>query len=472
MTERLTVPDLTDDEQYWLNLMWDQLWARRERNTLRTSYYEMKHFVRDFGGLIAPQYRNLGFVLDWNAKGVDALARRCNPEGFYWPDGELDDLGYGELADANRLLAEVKAGLKSSLIHGVSFMVTTQGDPDAGEPAALVHAKDALNATGIWNTRTRSLDAALSIHEWDDDAPVRGSRPKSFSMYLDGVTVNVERMEGVWEVDRQTHRWGVPVEPLIYKPGTRTFGSSRITRATMVLQDSAVRTFLRMEGHMDIYSTPQMFLLGGDEKMFKNPDGTVKTAWQIVLGKVLGIPDDDDAANPRADVKQFAASSPQPHLAHLNALAKTVAKAFSLPDSSLSITDMANPTSGDAYESGESELIGEAEGATDDWSIPIRRTVARALAIHNGAAEIPELRSLGVSWRPPKYATRAAMADAGMKQLTAAPWLAETEVGLELLGLSKSQRERALAERARTQGRRTLASILAGGGVTADVVND
>lgn len=222
---------------------------------------------------------------------------------------------------------------------------------------------------------------------------------------------------------------------------------------------------------MDIYSTPQMFLLGGDEKMFKNPDGSVKTAWQIVLGKVLGVPDDDDAANPRADVKQFAASSPQPHLAHLNALAKAVAKAFSLPDSSLSITDMANPTSGDAYESGESELIGEAEGATDDWSIPIRRTVARALAIHNDAAEIPELRSLGVSWRPPKYATRSAMADAGMKQLTAAPWLAETEVGLELLGLSKSQREQALAERARAQGRRTLASILAGG-VTADVVNN
>lgn len=467
MTERLTVPGLTDDEQDWLNRLWKQLDECRERNVLRASYYDLNRVVRDFGGLIAPQYRTLGMVLGWNAKGVDALGRRCTPEGFYWPDGDLDNFGYTELLDSNRLLAEIKSGLISSLIHGVSFLATTQGEGD--EPAALVHAKDALNATGIWNNRRRGLDAALSVNEWESEAE-RGSKPKSFTLYLYGLTVTAERGALGWSVERQNHQWGVPVDALVYRPRTgREFGYARITRETMALQDSAVRALLRMEGHMDIYSTPQMFLLGGDEKMFKNADGSVKTAWQIVLGKVLGIPDDDDAAVPRADVKQFPAASPQAHLAQLNALAKLEARAFSLPDSALAISDMANPTSGDAYESGESDLIGEAEGATDDWSVPVRATVARALSMQNNVPVPDELRSLGVTWRPPKYATRAAQADAGMKQLTAVPWLAETEVGLELLGLTRAQMERALAERTRAQGRQTLAAVLAGG-VTADAV--
>jgi hypothetical protein len=38
-----------------------------------------------------------------------------------------------------------------------------------------------------------------------------------------------------------------------------------------------------------------------------------------------------------------------------------------------------------------------------------------------------------------------------MKQIAAVPWLAETSVGLELLGLSESQRKRALAEKRRME---------------------
>ena len=176
-------------------------------------------------------------------------------------------------------------------------------------------------------------------------------------------------------------------------------------------------------------------------------------------------------ANPRADIKQFPASSPEPHLASLNAFAKLTAREFSLPDVALAITDLSNPVSAEAYVASNDDLIAEAEGATDDWSLPIRRAAARGVAIQNGEPEIPGLESLGVRWRPAVHLSRAAAADAGMKQLTVAPWLAETEVGLELLGLTESQRERALAERARAQGRSTLESILAGVSTT-DALGD
>ena len=58
-------------------------------------------------------------------------------------------------------------------------------------------------------------------------------------------------------------------------------------------------------------------------------------------------------------------------------------------------------------------------------------------------------------------AFRAAAADAGSKQLAAVPWLAETEVGLELLGLDDQQIKRALADRRRNGGTAALAAIRA-----------
>jgi hypothetical protein len=471
--DRLVVPGLSDDEQRWVDVLWARLRVRLDRNLLRESYYDGKHAVTTVGTVIPPYLRSLGVVLGWTAKSVDMLARRCNLEGFYSSDVDLDDAGLSELVERNNLYAELKAGVVSSLINGVSFAISTRGDESAGEPGALVHVKDALNATGVWSPRTRSLTAVLSVAAWEKREG-QSARPAAFTVYLDGLTITCTRGDGgKWSIDRQDHPWGVPVDALVYKPRTgREFGSSRISRPQMALQDLAVRAVLRMEGHMDVYSVPQMWLLGADESIFKNADGSQKASWQIALGRMFGVPDDPDREDglARADVKQFAAQSPQPHLAQLSALAKLFAREASLPDAAMAITDMANPTSADAYVAANDDLIAEAEGATDDWSLPLRRTVARALAIQNGDEGVPtELATLGVQWRSPMHVSRAAAADAGAKQIATVSWLAETEVGLELLGLSEDQIQRALSERRRAQGRTTLAAVLADGVTDADV---
>jgi hypothetical protein len=44
--------------------------------------------------------------------------------------------------------------------------------------------------------------------------------------------------------------------------------------------------------------------------------------------------------------------------------------------------------------------------------------------------------------------------------IAAVPWLAETEVGLEKLGLSSDEIKRALTERRRNAGRRVLDAVL------------
>ncbi len=456
MTDRISLPDVSDDDDRTLNRLLKELDDKQPRNYLRASYYDGKRAIRQVGTIVPPQYYKLGIVLGWSAKAVDILARRCNLDTFVWPDGDLDSLGFGTVYETNHFGTEVSSASISSLIHGTSFLVNTKGDPSAGEPDALIHVKDAMNATGDWNPRTRRLNNLVSITGRDQDG-----KPTSLALYLDGLTITGTFTDGKWSTERSEHAWGVPAEPLVYKPRVgRPFGSSRISRAVMSLHDQAMRTVIRMEGHADVYSFPEMWLLGADESIFKNADGSQKAVWQVMLGRIKAIPDDVDADNPRADVKQFAASSPQPHIDQLKQQAQLFSGETSIPLTSLGVSDMSNPTSADSYIASREDLIAEAEGATDDWGPPLRRAVTRALAMANGETSVPETwATITPKWRSPLYLSRAAQADAGTKQLSAIPWLAESEVGLELLGLDEQQIARALADKRRTGGSAALRAI-------------
>src|SRR5699024_4047749 len=105
----------------------------------------------------------------------------------------------------------------------------------------------------------------------------------------------------------------------------------------------------RTEVAAEFYSAPQRVLLGSDESAFRNQDGSIKTAWQAILGRVWAVPDDDGAATPRADIKEFTQASQQPHVDQLRAWAQLFAGETSIPLSSLGISGDANPTSSDAY---------------------------------------------------------------------------------------------------------------------------
>lgn len=459
MFEKVTLPGVSDDDNRTLNLLLEQLDSKEPRNLLRASYYDGKRKARQVSTIVPPMYQRLAMVLGWSAKAVDALARRCTLDGFTWADGELSDLGLSDVYDDNYLRAEMNSAVVSTLLHGVTFLVNTRGEE--GEPESLIHVRDARHATGTWNVRRRALDDLVSVQSWDDDG-----RPTSLALYLDGLTISAERDAGVWSVERSEHPWGVPAEPMVYKyRHGRPFGSSRISRPVMSIHDMALRELPRLEAHMDVYAMPEFWMLGADESIFKNDDGTTKAAWQIAIGRIKGIPDDEDAANPRADVKQFPASSPEPHLAALNGYAKLFARETSLPDSALAITDVSNPTSAESYDASQYELIAEAEGTTDDFSRPLRRTMMRALAIKNGLDEIPaSWKSIEDKWRDPRYLARSAEADAGMKILTAAPELAGTEVGYELLGLTEQQIRSVIAHQRKNQGASVLDRLRAASG--------
>lgn len=461
-TRSVTLPDLSDDDNATLNHLLKVLDEKVLFNTLMDRLYDAEERLRQMhGGVVPAQYFKLGLVLGWAQKAVDGLGRRCNMDGLTWSGGSLADLGVDQLWEDNRLASEVDQGITSSLIHATSFVVASRGE--SGEPDALVHFADASDATGDWNTRRRGLDNMVWVHDRDDGGAT------ALTLYLDGRTVTGVLEDGKWTSDVSEHTFGVPAAPLPYKPRLkRAFGRSRISRPLRGFQMAAARELVRLEGHMDVYSFPEWWLLGADESVFQNDDGTLKAQMQVMLGRMRGIPDDVDVLQSdapqlaRADVKKFDASSPEPHLATVNMYAKLFAREASLPDSSLAITDFANPTSAEAYDSSQYELIAEAEGATDEWSPNLKYVLRIALAMQNGHSEVPEeYRTIDTQWRNPRYLSRAAMADAGSKQIAAIPALAQTEVGMELLGMDPQQIKRASAEMRRTRLTGALAGLAA-----------
>lgn len=445
-SDRITVPALTHQEQNALDVLMGKLAAKAPRNLMRAAYYDGKNAVRDIGISTPPQMRRIATVLGWSAKAVDILNRRCKLESFRVDTVDGGSLGLDEIWRDNWLGSESDQAGISSLIHATSFLVTTQGDVQAGEPPALITAKDALSGTGVWDKRKRALSSFLSVIDTDEDG-----NPSQFVLYLPNLNVFVSRSGGVWKVSRRDHVYGVPVEPLTYQPRLgREFGKSRISRPVMALQDAAIRTVIRSEVQAEIYNVPQRVLLGADESSFTNADGSMKSMWQAVLGKVWAIERDEDGLVP--DIKEFSAASQQPHMEQLRSFAQLFAGETSIPIASLGISGDANPTSEGAYESGRADIVSEAEGTQDGWRLPWERTALNALQMYNKWDAVPDEVKYGLraKFRDPRFVSRAASADATVKLVQAGILPPDSEVTLEQIGLDQDSIRRVVADRRRS----------------------
>ena len=361
------------------------------------------------------------------------------------------------------LRSELSQAGVSSLVHAVSWLVTVYGDTDAGEPDVLLLPRDATNSTGMWDVRRRSLRSFLSISDTDDQG-----EPVAMTLYLYGLNLIMVKEAGRWTVDRRPHDYGVPVDPMRYRPRLgRPFGSSRITRATMSLHEQALAIMIRADVNGEAYSLPRYALLGATEQAFQNADGSPKPTWQAAWDAIWAIGDDEDLAalnSPlaRADVKQFHGQSPEPQNAHLRMVAQMFSGETGIPIGELGLIGDSNPTSAEALQTSRDDLITEAEQTTDTWAPDVSNAVTRAVRMLN-RGRVPDNLQVLPTYRSPMHESRAAAADAGSKTVDKLPWLAETTVGMEIMGLRPDQIKRALAERRQAQGRDVLARLSARG---------
>lgn len=460
--QTITILDLTHEEQEALDELVVQWRAKRTRNNLRSAFYDMTNSERSLMSAQIPEViRRRKFVLGWSTTSVDKLNRRCNIEDFYDANGvDLASLGLAEFARENRLTSEISQAGVSSLIHAVSWLVTIQGDTEAGEPEVLTLARDATTSTGMWDVRRRGMRSFLSITDTDEHG-----EPSGMTMYLYNLNVDMTKVAGKWVVKRRPHIYGVPVDPMRYKPRLgRPFGSSRISRAVMSIHIQALGAMIRADVNGEAYSLSRYVLLGATEEAFKNADGSPKPTWQAAWDAVWAVGDDMDAEAVapglgRADIKRFSGETPEPQLAHLRMLAQMFSGETGIPIGELGLIGDSNPTSAEALKASRDDLISEAERTIDDWSPDVSSAVTRALSMRNGG-RLPDGLEIRPAWRSAMHESRAQAADAGAKIIDKFPWLAETEVGLEIAGLTPDQIRRALSERTRANGRNVLNQLI------------
>lgn len=437
-------------------------WADKvRRNQLRMTYYDGKNRLRDLGISIPPQLKSVETVVGWPAKAVDSLAHRIVFDGFVLPGDQEDPYGLSAAFADNQMQMELPQAITSALIHACSFISTTHGDVEAGQPEILVQARSGMYGTGIWDRSTRSLRAALSVSDVDENGV-----PTEMVMHLpDRVGHVIRSAGGKWSVMwRANPTRRVLVEPLVYRPDLdRPFGRSRISRPVMSITDEAVRTVLRTEVSAEFFTAPQRALLGADEDVFTDKDGNPIPEWLAVIGKLWTVGRDENGDLPQ--IHEFKQMSFQPHNDHLRMIASRFAGESSLPLGSLGIVQD-NPDSAEAIYAAKEDLVIEATDAGTSFGTRLVRTGQNIVMLRDGLTEPPsELRWLQANWQNPATPSVVSAADAVVKQVAAVPWLAESPLVLKKLGYSQAEIVQLLADKRRAEQAVAMRELTANRGV-------
>lgn len=447
-TSAPTVRGLSEDSQATLNDLFKQWAAHFPRNVERMLYLDMKNALKDLEVALPPQLVDrLGVAAGWGPKSVYELGNRIVLKPI-----RDDEFGLSSLLSANRFEIEFPQAVTSSLAQSVAFVSSTPGDVAAGEPEVLFSFHSALWSTGIWDRRLRCLRAGLLINDVD-----HLSRPTRVTMLIPGETVLMVQGPAGWYVEavyesRLDQRIGM--EPLPYRPTLeRPFGRSRIDRTTMSLIDRYVRSGSRMEVHAELFSAIKLILMGASQKTFQDAEGATIPLWKWTMSRLNAIEKDEDGDFPK--LEQVSAQSPEPILAYERGLAAAFSGHTGVPLGSLGIaTD--NPESQGAKQEARQDIVADAENQHIVYGAALQRAFESAVMIRDGLSAAPDMSSLMLTdasaWRPPQRPTLSALADAGQKQVTTAPELLQSEVGLELLGLEPGQIERHQAALRRAQG--------------------
>ncbi|HEY9370162.1 phage portal protein [Streptomyces sp.] len=451
----VTSPDiplvfLSDDELALINVLRADMLRDRYNLLLRDAYFNGEQLVRDLGISIPPQLKGLHTVIGWPRVGVESLEERLDLEAFRWADG-TDSTELEEIADANDLFDESSLAHLDALIYGREYLAVGTGDCGDDCPP-LITVESPLDMTLMWDARIRMGTAAL--RECAADTFIEsGPEERMIVLYLPDQTITALPSEsGGWEVvDRDMHGLGVvPVVRLANRQRTADrVGKSEITQDVMSITDAACRRLMGIEVAAEFFGAPQRYILGASESAFQDAEGNAKSAWETYIGRVLALERDEDGNVP--DVGQFAAHDPSGQTKIIDLYARIMSSQFGLPPHMLGYTTD-NPASADAIRSTEAKLVKKSERRIRRLGRGWQDAMRLALWIRDG--EPPDkTRRIETVWRNPATPTIAAQVDATVKLVSQGILPADSDVALEMAGLTENQRKRVRADRQRAAGR-------------------
>ena len=393
----------------------NQLSAHRHRIEKRYEFYEMKHLAEDLKISTPPSLRRMGYVLGWCGKSVDSLADR-----LVFGDFKRDAFNLTEIYNMNNRDVMIDSAILGALICSCSFIYITQG----GDGFPLMRVIDAKFATGIIDPITNMLKEGYAILEVDDNGSPKVEaylKPYATEVYEDGKFA-------------RTHKHPSPyplLVPIIYRPDAkRPFGHSRITRACMDLQDSAVRTVKRSEISAEFYSYPQRFVLGMD------PDAERLDNWRVTMSTLFRIDKDDDGDKPT--VGQFPQQTMTPHLDQIKVFAGMFAGETGLTLEDLGFPST-NPSSSEAIKASHESLRLTARKAQRDFGVGLLNAGYLAACLRDGVDyKRNQLYETTVRWLPifePDLSSLSGIGDAVQKIQTSFPGYFDEEKLNELTGI-------------------------------------
>ncbi|MEU1663560.1 phage portal protein [Streptomyces sparsogenes] len=441
---------LSDDELALISVLRADMLRDRWRLQLLDAYFNGEQLVRDLGISIPPQLKGLHTVIGWPRIGVEALEQRLDLEAFRWADGsEASDLS--EIAEANDLFDESSLAHLDALTYGREYLAVGSGDCGSDDCPPLISVESPLDMTLMWDARLRVGTAALRECQ-ADDLIESGGDDRMLVLYLPDQTVMaVPTSSGGWEViDRDQHNLGiVPVVRMANRQRTADrVGKSEITPEVMSITDAACRRLMGMEVASEFFGAPQRYILGASESAFQDAEGNAKSAWETYIGRVLALERDEDGQVPT--VGQFAAHDPTGMTKIIDLYARIMATQLGLPPHMLGYTSD-NPASADAIRSSEAMLVKKAERRIRRFGAAWRQAMRLALWVRDG--EPPDkTRRIECVWRNPATPTIAAQVDAVTKLVQAKILPPESDVALEMAGLTEEQRQRVASERRRASG--------------------
>lgn len=313
---------------------------------IRYKFYEMKNKTWDLDISTPPQLRNWMGSLGWCAKAVDSLADRLKFNKFNY---DSDVFGFNGIFEQNNPDTFFDSAILSALIAACSFVYIHEED---GFPQLQVI--DGGRATGVIDTTTGLLKEGYAILETDENGT-----PTMDAYFTAEYTEVADMIAGI------TTRYPNPalyplLVPIIYRPdAVRPFGHSRISRACMSIQGSALRTVKRSEISAEFYSYPQKWVTGLSD------DAEISDKWHAAMSAMMTFTKDEDGQSP--NVGAFPQQSMTPHNDQLEMFASLFAGETGLTPDDLGFVK-SNPTSAESIKASHENLRLIARKAQSDFA--------------------------------------------------------------------------------------------------------
>lgn len=431
------------------------IWRQKLPGNQRRDRYYLGHVkTKDLGIAISPEMRGkIRSRIDWPAKAVDYLAARSQFDGFTTSDdARTDDLL--RISQANNLKSLYRKAVVCELKHCCSALTVTNSDN-----GPVISAYPMTACALMWDDAQKEIKAGLVIAESKKTPGSKTKIPTVLKLFTREALVVITKTRQGWVAEYQPHSMGRPlIEPMAYRPTLeRPFGRSRITHTVMSLADDAQREKERSEIAAEFAAYPQKYLLGTDKTMIPK-----ESRYAAYIGAILEVTKGADDTVPTFG--QLAQLSMQPHVDYMRSLAAQFSGATNVPLSALGVVSD-NPSSAEAIYAAKEDIVIDAQTLNADNGRALVNIAIMALAIQDNTDFATVLNS-GVSiearFKNPSMPSVVSQSAAMIQQISALPWLAESDVALEELGYNEEQIQRLHSDRDKSESRSALMAIMGG----------